>query len=477
MQARSFFDTPESEASAVPLSRPLPHSLQALASCSSVLRQLTEALRQLERCQPPGQASSSSAAPAAPLAAALLDVLQLLQPHAAPSQTVVPRRLVDVFRGKLPPGVLEAGEEHDAAEAVEELCRLVAEEMQACFARCVQPQLAARAALAAALERRSAAGLLLGSTASRSCGSEASLAKLANGQAAPACNGHAVAAAADGAAAAQASAAAAAEAALDSSRVREPSGQPANAVLQGWQQQLLPLHGSTAHELQCLRCRHRSVVQLSPFWVLSLPIPTARGTTLLGNVPAAPAASLQHCLASAFGYEALQGWHCTRCSLAASLEAAQQPAAAAAAGEAEASLSAVVVTDAANSAAALGLAKQQEHQPDSAGALQAQLQRLHLGLAGGGRLAESESYGRMLSEAGEGLRYSTLLKVMVFGEVPGLHCCGCPPSTCRPTRLAPLQAWHGCRDPAPPLSARWRRGCRACCACSCAAASGRSTGM
>lgn len=175
-------------------------------------------------------------------------------------------------------------------------------------------------------------------------------------------------------------------------------------MLQGWQQHVqLPLHGSTAHELQCLRCRHRSVVQLSPFWVLSLPIPTARGTTLLGNVPAAPGASLEACLASAFAYEALQGWHCTRCSLTASLDAAA--AAAVAAGPAAAAQ--VAAAEAASGAAGqpparFEVQRSKDHQQaaSSSAGLPVELQRLQQGLAAGGRLTESDAYCRMLSEAG-----------------------------------------------------------------------------
>ena len=417
-------------------------TLQALASCTSLLQQLEAALLQLD--------AATSRHAEAPLAAALLGVLRQLQPHAAPSQTVAPRQLVDVFRSKLPGSVLEAGEEHDAAEAVEELCRLVAEELQACFAHRLQPQLTAGAAVAAVLQRPGGAALWPpGIDAAQDSSSNGSSEAAADGgEAVLACNGHAEPpsdqngaasvdnvgdAANDGesavvltpAAAAATAAAAAAEEAAPGEQANTTSstaaaadeaaeGCPAStaaqqpyrpdAVLQGWQQHVqLPLHGSTAHELQCLRCRHRSVVQLSPFWVLSLPIPTARGTTLLGNVPAAPGASLEACLASAFAYEALQGWHCTRCSLTASLDAAA--AAAVAAGPAAAAQ--VAAAEAASGAAGqpparFEVQRSKDHQQaaSSSAGLPVELQRLQQGLAAGGRLTESDAYCRMLSEAG-----------------------------------------------------------------------------
>ena len=449
---------------------PLNPSLQALASCSSLLSQLEHALQQLEAassgCRGTGPAPArSSIAAEAPLGAALLGVLRQLQPHAAPSQTVTPRQLVDAFRSKLPAGVLEAGEEHDASEAVEELCRLVAEELFSSFSCRLQPQLAARAAVAAVLQQPGVMALARsrGSSSGASSGSEV---PAASREAASACNGHAevpcsqaaggdkaadvaetsVAADATAAAvvegqpdlAAQA-AAAAAEAAADEEASGEADEEtapstaahdpcPPDAVLHSWQRHSqLPLHGSTADKLQCLRCRHRSMVQLSPFWVLSLPIPTARGTTLLGNVPAAPGASLEACLASAFAFEALQGWHCTRCSLAASLEAArlgEASAVAAAAGlpqrlaqppEAAAaeSASGVAAQPAGNSRAQQqqeqGQQQQQQQQqqqeqaqdaPSRPVGLPAELQRLQQGLAAGGRLAESEAYRNMLARAG-----------------------------------------------------------------------------
>ncbi len=433
---------------------PCPHFIQALASCASVLHQLEAALQQLDAASNgcmtgPAPAGTGGAAEAAPLAAALLSVLRQLQPHAAPSQTVAPRQLVDAFRSKLPAGVLEAGEEHDASEAVEELCRLVAEELHSGFARRLQPQLTARAAVAALLQQPDGTAPLQleGDSAGGS-----SKAPPASGKAASACNGHAepesreeeatvhagavhaaelrtaapAAVAAAGAAdAAEAGAAAAApgsvaaaagaEAADVASTAAQDRCLP-DAVLQGWQRHAqLPLHGSSAHELQCLRCRHRSVVQLSPFWVLSLPIPTDRGATLLGNVPAAPGASLEACLASAFCYEALHGWHCTRCSLAASLKAAQAgaggragpgtPAAAeAAAPAAPAAAAAAQDSRAAEQAGGDSGQQQQQQQDEEAGSgsdgLPLALQQLHQGLVAGGRLAESEAYRCMLARAG-----------------------------------------------------------------------------
>jgi hypothetical protein len=171
-------------------------------------------------------------------------------------------------------------------------------------------------------------------------------------------------------------------------------------VLASWRQQArLPLQGSNAHELQCLRCRHRAAVHLVPFWVLPLSIPLAPGRTLLGNVPAAAGASLAACLGSFYGCEALQGWHCMRCSLAASLRAAAPspapPAAAQAEGSQQEQPEAATGEAAAAAAAAEAVAR---IEADSG---PPELRRLQQALADGGTLADSEAYREMLAAAGE----------------------------------------------------------------------------
>ncbi|GAB4817390.1 hypothetical protein N2152v2_004436 [Parachlorella kessleri] len=81
--------------------------------------------------------------------------------------------------------------------------------------------------------------------------------------------------------------------------------------------------GSLASELQCLRCRHHFASQVTPFLALPLSIPLAPGRNAFGHARAAHRASLEGCLQQYLGYEALQGVTCTRCSLQASLEAAE----------------------------------------------------------------------------------------------------------------------------------------------------------
>lgn len=351
---------------------------QALASCQTLVRQLKDALRSssstdqaapgsaaataaTDACQTLGgrAAGSSTAQPPLdtgnnllPLTAALLEVLQLLQPQPTSTwglRSVTPRRLLDVLRAKLPPGVLADDEQQDAAEAVSLLCDLVAEELQAAFCLQMQPQLAARVALAAVLAAHGSARQDL------QC-----------------CNGTAPCSESSSTS--------------GSSSISAPPAPPAtaghDAVLWAWQQHArLSLQGSIAHELQCLRCRHRSVVQLAPFWVLPLAIPTAHGTTLLGNVPVAVGAALEGCLAAFFGYEALQGWHCTRCSLAASLDAAG------------ATLMAAAMQQ--------GSGGQQARDAVVSAAAAMRLSELRQTLEGGGQLIESEAIRRMLADAGE----------------------------------------------------------------------------
>lgn len=241
---------------------------------------------------------------------------------------------------------LSAGEEHDAAEAIEEAVRLVSEELQAAFSLGAA-QLAAQAAWASVL---GPAPPLLGRCSSKVDGEAAGTAE------------HAAAAAME-----------------PPHPPLEPAG---DAVLRGWRRaEQLPLRGSNAHELQCLRCRHRSTVQLAADAVLSLAIPTARGATLLGDVPAAPGASVEGCLADAFGYEALQGVRCTRCSLVASLEA----------GAVVLGTDGSTATEGTPAAAEAGVER----------ALH-EARRLRQALESGGQLAESEAYERLLLRAGAG---------------------------------------------------------------------------
>lgn len=350
---------------------------------------------------PPGCGGRAAAAASSALAAALLDCLQRLQPQpgrasSSSSSSFAPRHLLDVFRSRLPPGVLEAGEEHDVAEAVEILCSLVSEELQAAFVggptkrwlmgrvslatllgssnvsgsgcESCRPHAAAKASTSVGTGSVHAGSPCCSgdSCAVESCAADtgacsngvllADEASVLSGPAGSSVSststdvpadsgsdmaGSSCAAAAGAAGAAPGSATAEAHtvrpaspaAAPAAHAASEPAAQPApaagarsgqpppDAVLQGWRLARLPLEGTNAHERQCLTCQHRSSVQLSPYWVLPLGIPLARGQTLLGNVPAAPGACLQGCLAAFFGFEQLHGLHCTRCSLRASLEA------------------------------------------------------------------------------------------------------------------------------------------------------------
>lgn len=309
-----------------------------------------------------------------------------MQPTAC-SSSFAPRFLLALLRSQLPPGLLEPGEEHDAAEAAGSLLDQVSAELQSAFA-CggTQRRLLGRASLQALLgggsRMSSSNGGDAGCSGSGSGGAGGGSAwHSGQGRGRPAeCNGAAVrmpgsladassvlrhpvdsSGSSEGegsgcdessqAAAGRAQvsglqahaaakpppadmphAAAAPAAATASSSLSGAARAPGAAVwhdpmLHAWSRRLaLPLRGSTAGELQCLRCAHRSCLQLAPFWVLPLGIPAAAGRTLLGNVPAAPGAALEGCLAAFFGWEALQGVHCVRCSLRASLEAAGAPA-------------------------------------------------------------------------------------------------------------------------------------------------------
>lgn len=280
-------------------------------------------LHQLESALQALSASSLTA----PLAASLAACLRQLQPAAAPQPSVTPRALLHALLSRVPEGTLEPGQEHDAAEAVELLGDLVAQELQAALLRGPTKQLALRTTIAAVVSAPDRSG---------ACGSSCG-------------------------------------AAVHGWPAISPDPQ-----LAAWQQHAwLPLRGANAHELCCVRCRHRSAVQLSPFWVLPLGIETLPRATLLGNVPAALGATLEGSLASFYGYEAVQGWHCPRCSLAASLAAAAdaggQAAAASAAGR-----------------AGVG----------GAATLPPSLERLRADLAQGGLLGDSDAYAGMLKAAG-----------------------------------------------------------------------------
>ncbi|KAL4421817.1 hypothetical protein ABPG77_001606 [Micractinium sp. CCAP 211/92] len=381
--------------------------LQALASCEALLKHLNFALELLNASALP--AATAATAPLPPprhlaLAAALLDVLDRLQPTDSRG-SFAPRLLLALLRSRLPPGLLEPGEEHDAAEAAGSLLDLVSAELQAAFASTgTQRSLLGRASLTAVLNDSpclsSAKGSGSGRWSSAGPGDSAPISAESSGQhggcngaavcepgipadassvlshpmssgcsdgeggrcfdeaaqaaepgheaskhteakpcpacplhearapaaaAVPPAAGPPVAPATSAPAAGQGAAPAALPAAAAAAAVSVP---PPDPVLHAWRRGVaLPLQGSTAGELQCMRCGHRSCLQLAPFRVLPLGIPAAAGRTLLGNVPAAPGAALEGCLAAFCGYEALQGVHCTRCSLRASLEAAGSTAA------------------------------------------------------------------------------------------------------------------------------------------------------
>ncbi|KAL4448276.1 hypothetical protein ABPG75_005495 [Micractinium tetrahymenae] len=384
-------------------------ALQALASCEALLKHLQSAL---ELLSPPANPAAAAAPlpppPGLALSAALLECLRRLQPSAGGgSDTFAPRFFLVLLRSRLPPGLLEPGEEHDAAEAAGSLLHLVSAELQAAFSRSdAQRRMLGRASLAALLGGgSSSSSSVAGSSAAnqnKAAGIPADEPAIQSSTLAAVCNGaagrqvhggladassvlsHPVCSsgsseeegssedeAAGAAPGSKPIAVGPAEAAVHAAGGPDPaSTQPAPAalgaavpgpalqpsaggkavpapartealptaapaapaaaapplpdpVLHAWRQQVvLPLQGSSAGELQCLRCGHRSCVQLAPFWVLPLGIPAAAGRTLLGNVPAVGGAALEGCLAAFFGYEALQGVHCTRCSLRASLEAA-----------------------------------------------------------------------------------------------------------------------------------------------------------
>lgn len=350
-----------------------------------MLRHLQSALELLD--PDPLPVGGTSPAPPPPrhlaLTAALLEALRRLQP-AARGDSFAPRFLLALLRSRLPPGLLEPGEEHDAAEAAGSLLDLVSTELQAGFACSgARRRLLGHSSLAAVLADSTClssdgSGSSGGGSSSVGRGDSASIppqcgtqtrecncaavrepsnpadassvlshpicsSGSSDGEGGSSCDEAAgeaprpAGASSHGAAgphpasvppasrAAAAGAAATAPPAGAAAAAASPAAAaaPQEPVLHAWRRRVsLPLQGSTAGELQCLRCGHRSCLQLAPFWVLPLGITAAAGRTLLGNVPAAPGAALEGCLAAFFGYEALQGVHCTRCSLRASLEAA-----------------------------------------------------------------------------------------------------------------------------------------------------------
>ena len=221
-----------------------------------------------------GGHDQSAGREATPLfAAALLDCLRRLQPcpdEETGAASFSPRELVVLLRQRLPPGVLEAGSEHDSAEALEQLIDTVREELRHCFMHNSSRQLAAQGALDL---------LLKDLTKEHGGGSEP---------------------------------------AGDSGHVPAP-----DQLLHVWRHQLaLPCEGSLADEIQCLKCGHRFSLQLTPFYALQLSMPLAPGQTVLGDVRVARGATLATCLHSFFGYEMLSDVTCTRCSVAGTLQAA-----------------------------------------------------------------------------------------------------------------------------------------------------------
>jgi hypothetical protein len=401
-------------------------ALQALASCHVVLQQLESTL----------QALSASSLTAAPLAAALTACLRQLQPQpvSARQHSVTPRALLHALLSRIPEGTLKPGQEHDAAEAVELLGDLLAQELQAAFLRGPAKQMALRASVAAV------------------AGAAGSAAEPAAGDSF-ACNGSS-----NGGQLCRRVNTGAGMTAVQGPPVGESRGvamhsSPAvlpDPELAMWQQHAwLPLRGANAHELCCVRCRHRSAVQLSPFWVLPLGIATLPSATLLGNVPAAPDATLEGSLASFYSYEAVQGWHCPRCSLAASL------AAAAAAGTEE-------------QAAGAGAAR--EAGGNGAPVLPPVLERLRMDLEQGGLLGDSDAYAGMLKSAGEwpGGQERKLPRPPSLTELP-FWCClrlDAPASAafapshrhCLAAASVPGSAANGCGPAAPcavPAAASW----------------------
>jgi hypothetical protein len=133
--------------------------VQALASCDAFSVALQVAA---ELC-------SDGPAPAA-LAAQLAELLRALRPEGQRADDDTWRKggslsaaaVLHQLRGQLPPGTLRAGEEHDAAEALELLLQAVSCELRAAFKRGpTYPRLLARSGLDAVLGRRSGGDPLL----------------------------------------------------------------------------------------------------------------------------------------------------------------------------------------------------------------------------------------------------------------------------------------------------------------------------
>ena len=239
-----------------------------------------------------GGHDQSAGREATPLfAAALLDCLRRLQPcpdEETGAASFSPRELVVLLRQRLPPGVLEAGSEHDSAEALEQLIDTVREELRHCFMHNSSRQLAAQGALDL---------LLKDLTKEAGGGSDLGGSREPGGR-----NMHS----------------STSEPAGDSGHLPAP-----DQLLHVWRHQLaLPCEGSLSDEIQCLKCGHRFSLQLTPFYALQLSMPLAPGQTVLGDVRVARGATLATCLHSFFGYEMLSDVTCTRCSVAGTLQAA-----------------------------------------------------------------------------------------------------------------------------------------------------------
>lgn len=85
----------------------------------------------------------------------------------------------------------------------------------------------------------------------------------------------------------------------------------ADPVLATWRAVHLPCQGIMATEMKCTLCRHDFETQLTPFNVLTLPVPLVRDRAgLLGTASVAPGASLGTCLEAAFAFEMVKGVRC-----------------------------------------------------------------------------------------------------------------------------------------------------------------------
>lgn len=121
--------------------------MQALASCNALIVALQHAAEVC--CQGVSQA--------VPLSTALLQLLHQLQPlECASGKSLSSATVLTQLRGLLPSGVLQSGQEHDAAEALELLLQCVAAEMRQAFLHSPSSsrnELLARGTLNAVLQR------------------------------------------------------------------------------------------------------------------------------------------------------------------------------------------------------------------------------------------------------------------------------------------------------------------------------------